>query len=329
MSPRKTFPRFAVLALSILSVISHAGAQAPLSRNSAPLHSLESIAAQIRNSHPQLGSKLTPLVTAARPAKAKLYNIQTNDYPGAAISVANDYNDATTVGQFAFNMDALSAPPSFTLHAGTYRSPITPGVLSASYQGINASGIIVGEFEDDSLQDHGLILNGSTVTPFDIPDCTVLSIFAINDSNKLVGSCDGSGVVAFVGDANGTTLLQFPNAFETEGLGINNNGDVVGYYIDNNGHQHGYLFTGGAGFAAVDFPGASVTMASGINDSGEIAGNYADATGAHGFLYSRGQFQTVDVTGATSTSLFRIKNNGIIVGTYTDSNQGLHGFIGR
>jgi probable HAF family extracellular repeat protein len=70
-------------------------------------------------------------------------------------------------------------------------------------------------------------------------------------------------------------------------------------------------------FATLDFPGASFTMPSGINNRGEIVGQANTASGAHGFLYYKGDFRLIDVPGASGTVASGINDRGQIVGTYS------------
>jgi probable HAF family extracellular repeat protein len=71
----------------------------------------------------------------------------------------------------------------------------------------------------------------------------------------------------------------------TAATGINDLGQIVGYYIDSSGTEHGFLYSGGT-YTTLDDPvGAKGTLVSGINDAGQIAGVYLDSSGAqHGFL---------------------------------------------
>jgi probable HAF family extracellular repeat protein len=39
------------------------------------------------------------------------------------------------------------------------------------------------------------------------------------------------------------TTLDFPGAMNTVANGINNLGQIVGYYVDANGNEHGFLAT--------------------------------------------------------------------------------------
>jgi len=64
----------------------------------------------------------------------------------------------------------------------------------------------------------------------------------------------------------------------TAATGINNLGQIVGYYLDSNNFQHGYLYSNGT-YVTLDDPlGSHGTVATGINDSGQIVGFYLDGS---------------------------------------------------
>src|SRR5690349_13205241 len=64
-----------------------------------------------------------------------------------------------------------------------------------------------------------------------------------------------------------------PGATATNADGINTNGDVVGWYMDSAGKQHGYVLRAG-NFTTIDYAGASATIARAINDQGDIVGTH-------------------------------------------------------
>jgi hypothetical protein len=90
--------------------------------------------------------------------------------------------------------------------------------------------------------------------------------------------------------------IQFPGflldrgrytAFEVAGavtqtfpVGINDRGQIVGYYDDASG-LHGFLRQKDGRFSRIDFPGARATEALKINNRGQIVGVYSE-TGASG-----------------------------------------------
>ena len=82
------------------------------------------------------------------------------------------------------------------------------------------------------------------------------------------------------------TTIDVPGAlYGSYAQGINDAGQVTGYYFDGTG-AHGFVDTNGA-FTTINVPGATgSTYAFGINTAGQVTGYYNDATGAHGFVAS-------------------------------------------
>ena len=68
---------------------------------------------------------------------------------------------------------------------------------------------------------------------------------------------------------------------------INDVGDIVGVFQDNNGVLHGFFLQGGLSetFVQIDYPDGTNTRPWGINNAGQIVGRYTDSNGLdHGFL---------------------------------------------
>jgi probable HAF family extracellular repeat protein len=127
-----------------------------------------------------------------------------------------------------------------------------------------------------------------------------------------------------------TTLDGPAGTNATFARGINGSGQIVGYY-DNNGSEHGFIYSGGT-YTTLDDPlsargGTSGTDGDSINDAGQVVGLYADIHGlGHGFLYSGGTYTTLDdPLGVGTTNATGINNVGQVVGFYQD-NSGGHGF---
>lgn len=129
------------------------------------------------------------------------------------------------------------------------------------------------------------------------------------------------------------TTIDFPGAVDTVEccsavLNINDEGQVVGGYMDASGTGHGFLLKDGR-FATIDFPGAVYTEALGINPRGHIVGEYVDATNlrSHGFLLTRHGFRTIDAPGAINTFISWINPQGDMVGGYMDAGGSFHGLL--
>src|SRR5882724_1776035 len=86
------------------------------------------------------------------------------------------------------------------------------------------------------------------------------------------------------------TPIDVPGASATLAYGINNKGQIVGYYsLPGQNAWHGFLYAAGA-FTSLDVPFSDATngtQAYGINNKGQIVGGYSYANGeVHGFLYT-------------------------------------------
>jgi hypothetical protein len=87
-----------------------------------------------------------------------------------------------------------------------------------------------------------VISNGQThrfVAPGSIRDTLG---WGINDSQQVVGWTDLPGKeVGFVLFNNNFTFISAPGRTITHAFGINNAGDIVGYYQSMDGIEHGFL----------------------------------------------------------------------------------------
>jgi uncharacterized membrane protein len=80
------------------------------------------------------------------------------------------------------------------------------------------------------------------------------------------------------------TSFQFPGSENTQALGVNDLGEIVGDYVNESGEMFGFLDNGGV-FTTINPPGATFSTANGINDLGHIVGfhNTAANTNTIGF----------------------------------------------
>jgi len=122
------------------------------------------------------------------------------------------------------------------------------------------------------------------------------------------------------------TQIDFPGATNTVTVGINDPGQIVGFFIDSGAATHSYLLDNGA-FTQIDVPGATETNALGINDCGQIVGSFGPVGAEHGFLLDKGVFTQIDFPGSTRTLAFGINKRGQIVGSFADVGGIAHGFL--
>ncbi len=163
--------------------------------------------------------------------------------------VAFGINDkGTIVGQYADSNTGTM--PGFVYAKGSFTTlnPVSND-MQVFAQGINNNGLVIGFYNTDGIHDHGFLYNSSN---------------------------------------NQYTLLNDPNVANllfTQFLGINDQGEAVGYYQNTtDGSQHGFLYNiATQQYTFLDDPNAAtsgftMTQITGINDSNEITGFYVDAT---------------------------------------------------
>jgi VCBS repeat-containing protein/probable HAF family extracellular repeat protein len=184
------------------------------------------------------------------------------------------------------------------------------------------------------------IPNSTIDVPFALPAIQYpTDTTGINQNNQIIGNYQinvknygflfANGIYTSIDDpfAAGNTFGTFVN-------GLNDLGQIVGYYSDSNffgGNLHGFLYSGNS-YITIDISSAYRTVPVGINDTGQIFGNYFIHTPGffeppHGFLYVNGTYTTIDDPLAIAgTSLVDMNDSGQIVGNYAD-NTGNHGFL--
>ena len=132
------------------------------------------------------------------------------------------------------------------------------------------------------------------------------------------------------------TSVTVPGATETDVTGSairNDNGkpsDIVGFYVDSSGVDHGFLEDAGGKITTVDVPGSTGTRIYGIELTAlYITGWYTDSKlVAHGFVRQQGsgKFKTLDVPGAAWTQAYSVDIEGTVFGAYSDQAGVIHGF---
>ena len=98
---------------------------------------------------------------------------------------------------------------------------------------------------------------------------------------------------------------DFPDAVDTQTLGINNRGQVAGQYVDAAGGFHGFVWERGR-YTTVDAPGAVGTFVTDINDRGQLLGGRGEPDGTvRGFVLERGRSTTFAPPGAVFVAALR------------------------
>jgi hypothetical protein len=124
--------------------------------------------------------------------------------------------------------------------------------------------------------------------------------------------------------------INVPGAVATEARGINNNGEVVGFYkntsctdsdmvVPDCPNTKGFKLVNGS-YIKLMVPGSSRTVIMGVNDYGDLVGFYTKSSDGttHGFIwYHQNVVKTIDFPGvANGTIPFGINKAGIVVGGF-------------
>jgi uncharacterized membrane protein len=221
---------------------------------------------------------------------------------------------------------------------GRYSRIDIPGALITLAYDINDRGAIVGQYIDaGAVEDaegrlpfgtvHGFLQRGDEVTTIDVPGAALTQPLGINDRGDVVGAYleaapgpdpyayyETGRLRGFVMRRGTFTPIDFPGGLGTKVSGINDRGDMVGYY-DTADARRGFALRDGR-FTMIDPPGSLTTLPSGIDNRGRIVGGYLDPNGVNGrgFLLEDRRYTTIVAPGErTDTIAFDINDCGDIL----------------
>jgi uncharacterized membrane protein len=297
------------------------------------------------------GASLPPS-QAARPGREKASEMLGEfvfvDVPGSSTTQALGVNSGMTMGAKLYVAGTagtgfvMTAESRKTRASEIYRT-ILPAQTNLFATGVNDHQDVAGYFVDAGNNTHGFILAGGTFTQLDVPFASGLSTVAygINNAGEVVGvyypAGNDSPVEGFT-YSNGTyaKIKSYPQATGTYAEGLNNNGDIVGFYVDADFGYHGFILKDGK-FTSYDPPGSIETFASAINDDDVAIGAFCpDDTCANNaiysfYAYSAGNFTLLTLPWVNTYSAGQlvtgITDQGQISGFYTDQANLMHGFL--
>src|ERR1700721_2643032 len=156
---------------------------------------------------------------------------------------------------------------------------------------------------------------GGTFTTVNQPGSVFNQLLGINQNgNEIAGYSSftdvtgGTGQQAFTLSGGTYTSIdallvsKFGPNFNSQATGVNNAGDVVGFYQPTGTTFSGFEEIGGT-LTHITVPGSVSPQALGINNLGEIVGDYSLANGdMFGFLDVGGTFTTLDPFGSTAVT---------------------------
>jgi hypothetical protein len=263
-----------------------------------------------------------------------VFTVETIIDPGnPTFTQALGINNSGTIAGFSGNPTAtgftLTLPNSFA-----YEN--FPGAMSTMVTGINQNGDTVGIYVDAGGTTHGFTDIGVNFTTVDQPGTVFNQGLGINLADETVGyssAIDPAGMVgqdaySQLGGVFTSINALLPSNDNSQAVGINNAGNVVGFYMPTATTSVGFLDMGGT-ISTLDPFGSAFTQALGINNLGEIVGFWTDGGGVqHGYVDIGGVFYSFDPAGSASTTINGVNDLGQIVGFYTDGSDNTIGFVG-
>jgi probable HAF family extracellular repeat protein len=218
--------------------------------------------------------------------------------PNAVFSQINDVNPAgDLVGTYFDGVQGRFF--AFTFIKDTFTNINPPSGIRSVAGSINAQKDLVGTYRKSDQIRRGFLLEHGAFITVDHPLAAQLpgamggtQAFGLNDPGDIVGSYVAGGHThgyLLPKGATTFTAIEVPGATDTTPEGINNNGVIVGFFVDTDGNQHGFILNDGTFTKPVDPPGSTSagTTVESITAAGSIAGTFIDSTGvSRGFTAS-------------------------------------------
>jgi hypothetical protein len=262
---------------------------------------------------------------ATAPAMAKggsLYQLPM--VSGSTATIAFGINNSQTITGYWLDASAVQHGFVGPADGSNYTSFDAKTDPDTQPRGINAAGYITGI-------DNSLSGDPTTYIPFErspkgkitnvTMNGTVLNylVQGINTKGTFSGNYENSSA-QFIGYTGAKS--KFGSAIKLKGIkntgtagrGIDDAGDVVGWYLDANGAQHGFYQPSGGKAITIDDPGGT-TNPEGINNKGEISGLYTDASSnRHGFTYDikSAKFTELTVPNSTFVEVWGLNDDGVV-----------------
>lgn len=241
----------------------------------------------------------------------------------------------------------------YLLSNGSYINENFPGSVQTQVTGLNDRGVTVGFWSSmntasQTNANYGFYSWGGHFFNVNFPTANN----ANPPVNQLLGVNNFGWAVGFFTDANGNnhgyaynvsshrfrrvTLPRFMRrhgGYSLTAAGINNRGDVTGFYNYPNGKTFAFLETARGTFIRLAHPGASMTQAFGVNDRDEVVGAYTIGTGnnakTYGFTWRphSGGTSVSAPQGMGTTIINGVDDFGDLVGFYTDAAGKTHGLL--
>src|SRR5260370_27971235 len=252
------------------------------------------------------------------------YNFETINFPGDTFTQTLGINNSDRIA--GYHGATLNRGFTLVLSSKAFTNENFPGSAQTQVIAINNSSKTAGFYIDAAGNTHGFTDQRGSFLKVDFPGTLFNQLLGQNDSGQAVGyystKADGTGPdYAYIYDEFGSVfeLFNIPSSTSAQATGINNSGNVCGFFVDAKGVNRGWVLIGGR-FDILNVPGSTGTQALGLNNKGRVVGSYTDSAGnSHGFIYreSTQTFQSVDDPVGFGTTVVNVINDkGVLVGFF-------------
>jgi len=167
------------------------------------------------------------------------------NFPGATTTYSTGINDSgDVVGIF---VDANFANHAYKWNSNSGYEQIPLSGTQTQIYGISNPGFIFGTLYDAHQSFHRFLINPQGfIRYFDMQFGTLTLYGGPNDHNTVVGEIKrqhGADAIRWNLTTGASGTIRIPSSNSTHGVGINNAGQVAGYYVDQQGKNHGFLWT--------------------------------------------------------------------------------------
>jgi hypothetical protein len=180
-------------------------------------------------------------------------NFPTSDNASPAVNQLLGINDSDLAAGFYVDSQGNSHGYTYDARRRRFAAITVPGATSVTAAAINNWDDVAGFETDGNGNVHGFVMTDSgSLTALDFPGATATQPLGVNDSDEVVGVYQvGTGDNAMMHGFTWTPLHGFRTVDDPNGVGattingVNNQGQLVGFYTDSAGNTDGFLATPG------------------------------------------------------------------------------------
>jgi len=256
-------------------------------------------------------------------AAAQTYTFKTLDINKSDETVLVDITQYSILG---WDQPPAGNPTCYII-TGTSKVPLADPKGVATYcQGINASGVVVGYYENSANVAIGFTYANGVFNDFSLSNGAPFPLpLGISDTGAITGYYYDvhNNPTGFILKSTGAlTTFRIPGMTNLFPIGINKTYQVTIQAFDTGGNLHAFLRRASS-LTELAYPGATLTAVSKINNLGQAVGTYVDnAGGHHGFVFDSATavYYSIDYPGMASTALNGINQRQTLVGDFRRTN---------